>query len=239
MSFRKTRFGLAFAALAFAGCSSPTVNIALKRLHLISQRVNYVEAEQFKTLEFAPPPAMDSDAQKADLAAIMDWQKKRSEADCAKANLTAAADYDFFWDAKSPFPEPLPDEVEKFFARLSLDLDSAVTNMKERYGRLRPYKAYPGQAQPCADKSWGYSYPSGHSTYSRVYADVLTDIVPGRRAEFFAKADEIAQDRVIGGVHFPTDIAAGKVFGDRFHAELLRSEAYRKDIEKIRTFLVK
>ena len=66
---------------------------------------------------------------------------------------------------------------------------------------------------------------------------MLSDIVPERRAEFFAKADEIALDRVIGGVHFPTDIAAGKVFGDRFHAELLKSPAYLKDIETMKTRL--
>jgi acid phosphatase (class A) len=68
---------------------------------------------------------------------------------------------------------------------------------------------------------------------------VLTDIVPERKAEFFGKADEMAWDRVIGGVHFPTDIAAGKVFGDLYHAELLKSEAYRKDIEKMKALLVK
>lgn len=55
----------------------------------------------------------------------------------------------------------------------------------------------------CVKKSWGYSYPSGHSSFSRVFANVLSDIVPERRAEFFARADEVAQDRVIGGVHFP------------------------------------
>ncbi|HNW45358.1 MAG TPA: phosphatase PAP2 family protein [Elusimicrobiales bacterium] len=239
MNFRKERVIVLFAALAVAGCSGPTASIVLRRLHLTSQRVYYVQAEQFKTVEFAPPPAPDSDAQKADLAAVLDWQARRTAADCARANVTAVADYEYFLGAKSPFPSPLPAEVKKTFDRLGADLDGAVTNMKERYRRSRVYKTYPGRAEPCVKKSWGYSYPSGHTIFSRVFANVLTDIIPARRDEFFATADGIASDRLIGGVHYPTDLAAGKVFADRFHAELLKSEAYLKDIEKLKACLVR
>ena len=226
-------------ALGVGACSSTKSRIILKRTGLVSAQTYYVPAEQFKTVEFAPPPAFDSDAQKADLATILDWQNKRTKADCDRASATANADYDFFWGDKDPFPQPLPADITSFFNRLTTDLDSAVTNMKDRYARLRPFKAYPDQAIPCIHRSSGYSYPSGHSTYSRVFANVLADIIPERKAEFFAKADEIAQDRVIGGVHFPTDVAAGKVFGDLFHDDLLKSPEYLKDVEKMKTFLVK
>lgn len=241
MILRKKHLLLIFAALALSGsaCSSPTSRIALKRAHLVSQQTYYVPAEQFKTVQFAPPPAPGSAEQEADLASIMAWQNKRTEADCEKAKATAKADYDFFWGKKNPFPEPLPAEVKEFFGRLAQDLDDAVTNMKKRWERPRPFNAYPGQAEPCIKKSSGFSYPSGHSSFSRVFANVLADIVPERKDEFFAKADEIAMDRVIGGVHFPTDIAAGKRFGDLYHAELLKSEAYRKDIEKMKALLAK
>ncbi|HAT72227.1 MAG TPA: hypothetical protein DCS63_05365 [Elusimicrobia bacterium] len=241
MILRKKLLALAFVAVALGGgaCSSPTGRIALKRAHLISQQTYYVPAEQFKTLNFAPPPASGSEAQQTDFAAIMDWQSRRTAADCAKADITARQTYDSFWGEKSPFPRPLPDEVKDFFDRLASDLEEAVTNMKERWQRPRPYMAYPDQAKPCIKKSRGRSYPSGHASFSRVFANVMTDIVPERRDEFFAKADEIARDRVIGGVHYPTDIAAGKAFGDLYHAELLKSEAYRAEIDKMKALLVK
>ena len=244
MTFRKIRLVLVPIALALAGIgaySSPAGKIILKnaRLAHLSGGIYYVGPEQFKTVQFPPPPAPDSAAQKEDLAAILAWQKKRTKADCAKADITAGLTYDSFWATDMIFPQPLPDEVKKFFDRLSSDLESAVTNMKNRYRRARPYKAYPGLAAPCINKSRGYSYPSGHAVFSRVFADVLTDIVPERKAGFFVIADEIARDRVIGGVHFPTDIAAGKVFADMYHAELLKSPAYRKDLERVKTFLVK
>jgi len=241
MNFRKKLLALAFVAVALGGgaCSSPAARITLKKAHLTSQQTYYVPAEQFKTLNFAPPPAPASEAQKADIAAIIDWQNKRTAADCDKANLTAVFTIESFLGPDSPFPRPVPDELKKFLDRLSSDLEDAVTNMKDRWQRPRPYKAYPDQARPCIKKSWGHSYPSGHASFSRVFANVLADIVPERKAEFFAKADEIARDRVIGGVHYPTDIAAGRAFGDLYHAELVKSEAYRKDIEKMKALLVK
>lgn len=244
MRLRKIYFAAAAAALALAlgscgGCSPRTTRYALKKAHLTGSQVYYVPAGQFKTVKFNPPPGAESDAQQQDLAATLAWQNKRTENDCFKARETAKADYDFFWGDKSPFPSPLPDEVNKFFIRLESDLGDAVSVMKDRYERLRPYKAYPGQALPCIKKSSGYSYPSGHSSYARVFANVLADIVPARKDEFLEKADEIALDRVIGGVHYKTDIAAGRVFGDLFHAGLLKSEAYKKDIEKMKTLLVR
>jgi acid phosphatase (class A) len=238
MNFRRTQL-LLVAALLLGACSSRTAEGILRKTGISTPPTYYVAAAPYKTIDFAPPPAPGSDAQKADIAAILDWQQKRTQAQCDHANLTADVDYDYFWGAKPLFPKPLPPEVKKFLDRLYSDLEGAVTNLKDRYRRPRPYKAYPDQAVPCIKKSWGYSYPSGHSSFSRVFANVLSDIAPERRDEFFARADEVAQDRVIGGVHFPTDIAAGKAFGDQFHAELLKSEAYRKDVEKMKAFLVK
>ncbi len=241
MKLTNTRLAWIFIALAVGAgaCSSPASKVILKEARPVSAQTYYVAAEQFKTAQFAPPPAPDSYEQKEDLAAVLAWQNKRTEDDCAKANATANFTYDSLWGARSPFPQPLPAGVKKFFDRLASDLESAVTAMKDRYRRPRPFKAYPEQARPCVKKSWGYSYPSGHAAFSRVFACVLTDIVPGRRDEFFAKSDEIARDRVVGGVHFPTDIAAGKIFGDQFHAALLGSPEYGKDLEKIRALLVK
>lgn len=234
MNLFKKQLVFIFAALALGACAHKPLATGQAHVH----QIYYVNAEPFKTFRFAPPPAPGSLEQQADIAVILSWQNKRTADDCAKSSRTAAETYDAFWGAKRLFPEPLPARVKEFFERLASDLEEAVTNMKNRYQRPRPYMAY-SEAQPCIKKSKGFSYPSGHAAFSRVFANVLTDIVPARREEFFAKADEIAGDRVIGGVHFPTDIAAGKVFADLYHAELLKSDEYRKDIEKVKTLLVK
>jgi len=221
-----------FIILAFAGCSGAAVQQAAQP-HFF-----YVPPEQVSYAEFTPPPAPDSDAQKADLAAVLDWQAKRTREDCAKANETARLDYEYFWGARNLFPEPLPRKVKNFFQQVGTDLGNSVGAMKDLYRRPRPAAAYPGQAEPCVDGG-GFAYPSGHAAFSRVFALVLADIIPELKDEFFAKADQVALDRVIGGVHFPTDIAAGKLLGDQFHAELLKSPRYLKDVEKMRAYLVK
>ena len=110
--------------------------------------------------------------------------------------------------------------------------------LKNKFERPRPFITYK-EVVPCIHKSSGYSYPSGHSSYARLFANVLGDIIPLRKDEFVKRADEIAMDRVLGGVHYPTDITAGKVFGDEFHSQLLKSPAYLQDIEKMKALLVK
>lgn len=235
MNFLKKRLVFVLAALVLGACAhTPPAGIGQSPV----QQAYYVSAEPFKTMQFNPPPVAGSMQQEADIAAVLSWQNKRTEADCAKSRRTAEETYDSFWTGKSPFPEPLPAEVKAFFERLASDLGQADRNMKERYQRPRPFIAYP-EAQPCIKKPHSFSYPSGHALYSRLFAAVLTDIIPGRRAEFFTKADEIARDRVIGGVHYPADITAGKAFADLYHAELIRSVAYLKDIEKMKALLVK
>jgi acid phosphatase (class A) len=237
---RTNRYFLALAlALSLGACGGRLVSPTERVLHHVAGAPAYVNAEVFKTSAFQPPPAPGSEAQKADLAAVLDWQQKRTAADCARSQATADADYDFFWGDKPLFPSPLPPEVKEFFKRLDYDAGEAINNMKNRYARLRPFKGYPAEVLPCIKKSKGYSYPSGHASYSRIFVDVLGDIAPERKEEFVKRADEMAADRVVGGVHYPTDIAAGKAFGDDFHARLLQSPAYLKDVERMKTLLLK
>ncbi len=235
MNTWKKQLVFIFAALALGACAHRQPAVSGQQP---AQQVYYVNAEPFKSVQFGPPPVPGSMQQEADIAAVLSWQNKRTEADCAKSQRTSEETYDSFWAGKSPFPEPLPAEVKNFFERLASDLGKADRNMKERYRRPRPFMAYP-EARPCIKKPGSFSYPSGHALYSRLFASVLADIVPDRASEFFAKADEIARDRVIGGVHYPADITAGKAFADMYHDELLKSEAYRRDIEKMKALLVK
>ncbi|MBU2574949.1 MAG: phosphatase PAP2 family protein [Elusimicrobia bacterium] len=242
MDIRKKLLGLVFVALALGvgGCASPAAKVDFKKGQpTAAQAYYYVPAGQFKTMRFDPPPAPGSGAQQADLAAVMDWQKKRTETDCARAESVFFVSYDLFWGDKifwgdkEPFCAASAGEVKEFFKRVDSDAGEAVDVMKERFQRSRPFAARE-EIQPCIKKSRSYSYPSGHAAFSRIFAAVLGDIIPERRDEFMKKADEIARDRVIAGVHYPADIAAGKVFGDEFHARLLNSPAYLRDIEKMR-----
>ncbi|MDR2579140.1 MAG: phosphatase PAP2 family protein [Chitinispirillales bacterium] len=58
-----------------------------------------------------------------------------------------------------------------------------------------------------------YSFPSSHSMSMFTIAAVLGGFYPKRRIYFFAFASMIAYSRVYCGVHFPSDIFCGAVWG--------------------------
>ena len=64
-------------ALALGGCASQPAKADLKAGQQAAGH-RYVAAEQFKTMDFPPPPVPGSPAQKADFSVVMDWQAKRT-----------------------------------------------------------------------------------------------------------------------------------------------------------------
>ena len=67
-----------------------------------------------------------------------------------------------------------------------------------------------------------WHYPSGHANAGYTIAIVLAQMVPEKRAEIFARAQAFALNRVIGGVHFRSDIEAGRLSGTLIAAAMFR-----------------
>lgn len=199
-------------------------------------RTYYVSPSFFAAVSFPLPPSKDSMEQQADLAGVLAWQNKRTESDCARALRTAKEEYDAYWGDTGPFGPEVPAEFREFFDRVASDFERALDVMKGRFRRPRPFVNNP-EVEPCLKRKTSFSYPSGHASAARVTAAVLADIVPERRDEFFGKADGIARDRVVAGLHYPADIEAGKRFGDIFHDELMRSDEYRGEVEKLKALV--
>ena len=64
------------------------------------------------------------------------------------------------------------------------------------------------------------AYPSGHAFQSRILAMALAEKYPQHEKRFRGLANEIAENRVIAGVHFPSDSIAGKVLADELYDKL-------------------
>jgi acid phosphatase (class A) len=60
-------------------------------------------------------------------------------------------------------------------------------------------------------------------------AYLLEELVPERRAEIEARAAEFARQRMICGVHFPSDLAAGKKAADWMLKELRSRREFSTD----------
>ena len=76
------------------------------------------------------------------------------------------------------------------------------------------------------------SYPSARSASSRVWALLLADIFPDRRAALHARADRTAELRLLGGAHFPSDILAGKQVGDRYYLQFSGNAGFQQALRK-------
>lgn len=203
---------------------------------IIPRTTYYISAEQQRMPDFPAPPEPGSAADKADLKAVFDWQQRRTPEQCARANGAAHADFENFFGDISPFPDPLPAEAAAIFKRLKTETDGVAADIKDVYKRKRPFLRDPALS-PCLGRAGGLAYPSGHATISRLLALVLAELAPARRAEFLKRADEAGLDRVIGGVHHPADIEAGKRLADRLFAAYSKSKTFKADLRELRGLL--
>ena len=197
------------------------------------EKIYYLAPWQVELDAVPPAPAAGSGVDNEDLAALKRWQAVRTEAQCAAANAQPDATYDNFFGAISPFGESAPKEVEKIFFKVRADTASMVFLLKRKYERPRPFLRDPALV-PCLDREGGYAYPSGHSAVARVFGLMLSELVPANSPKYISYADQAALNRVIGGVHHPSDTVAGKKLGDAVYEALTRDRAFKADMDTLR-----
>lgn len=185
---------------------------------------------------FPAPPAAGSPEFQNDFAVLHAWQARRTEEQCAAAQAESIPSYENMLGSVSPFPVPLKGEPKAFFAAVAGDAGAAVYILKSRFNRPRP-PLTDSTLRPCISLPKGKAYPSGHATVARLYALVLAELVPARRAEFLAVGERSGLYRVIGGVHHPSDIAAGRRLADSLLVELKRNPAFNAELARLRSQL--
>ncbi|MFE7131212.1 phosphatase PAP2 family protein [Streptomyces sp. NPDC057638] len=87
--------------------------------------------------------------------------------------------------------------------------------LKRLVGRARPGSG-PEQgpaAAPLVPVASPYSFPSSHATSSVAAAVAFGALAPGVRRVARPVAAAVCLSRVVAGVHYPTDVAAGAVLG--------------------------
>lgn len=84
--------------------------------------------------------------------------------------------------------------------------------IKNRAVRERPYITHSAIERASAPLD-RYSFPSGHTLHAVCFTVMLTTYIPQLTAALIALTTLIALSRVILGLHYPTDVAAGAVLG--------------------------
>jgi hypothetical protein len=205
-----------------------------------------------------PPPALTSEEYARDFNQVKILGERNSPVRTAEQSLIAVFWSDFSYTAMPPghWHEiaatiaaqsglSLP-ETTRLFALLSLaqaDASIVCWETKYRYNFWRPVTAIQradedGNPDTVADPAWDHylvapnfpEYTSGHSTFSKASAEVLTwflgtdavtftatsDSLPGVTRTFHslaACADEVGMSRIYGGIHFEFANREGKRSG--------------------------
>jgi len=104
-----------------------------------------------------------------------------------------------------------------FFRRISTCIDGYLNYMKLKYDRPRPYqlaKIMDKRLDMIIKEPGTASYPSGHAMDAWIFAFILSKRHPAHEREFHAIAHAIGNSRMVAGVHFPSDIRAGKMLAE-------------------------
>jgi acid phosphatase (class A) len=161
---------------------------------------------------FPPPPAQNSDTNKAELALLHQIEQSRTPAQVA-----AAQDDDKHEDVFY-----LRSVMGEGFTRGNLPLLTALSDRMESEGsaasgalkgefkRPRPYQFDRTLHPVCETVTQPNSYPSGHSIVGYLDAFILIRIVPEKSREILERADDYAHNRMVCGVHYPSDLTAGR-----------------------------
>jgi acid phosphatase (class A) len=128
-------------------------------------------------------------------------------------------------------PDDLPVTVD-VLGRVWRDASYYMWRLKFKYARVRPYNIDP-KVKPLQEPNWA-AFPSGHSFYAHMLAYLYSELAPEFSDIFLNDARAIAHSREIIGVHFPSDSEAGRVFARQFVDQLLLSEKFRPELEKIK-----
>ncbi|THD77941.1 MAG: phosphatase PAP2 family protein [Phenylobacterium sp.] len=193
-----------------------------------------------------PPPAMDSAQGKADRAIYL---QARALAGTPRWKL-AQRDNDLWTGgAVNRFSCALGAEIDakttpvtyRILQRVELDVRTVGTPPKDRYNRTRPPI---GDSLPLcvARGDWmvkNASYPSGHSMTGWAWGLILGELAPAKASALAVAGREIGQSRVICGVHFQSDVDAGRQLGAAMVARLHDHPEFLKDMAAARSELAR
>ena len=132
-------------------------------------------------------------------------------------------------------PEQLP-KVTAFFKKLTEDVGYPTQLAKIGFARPRPY-AVASDLEPVCPTSNSGAYPSGHTTVGYYMGVVLSAMVPEKREAIFARTQEYAESRLYCGVHYRSDIEAGRIAGTAMAALAMNNPDFQREFAAARAEL--
>lgn len=179
-------------------------------------------------------PANDSPETREELDLLLQYQEERTRAQINQTISEIDANNFIFGGrpigsyGQENFPKTTILITEGLF-----DLARPIIATKLEFDRVRPH-FLDARLKPAIDVPEHAAYPSGHSTQAHFVAGILSLLNPELETQYFQEAAQIAKNREIVGVHYPTDSAVGKDLALQVIAILLEDEKFQKLILEAR-----
>jgi membrane-associated phospholipid phosphatase len=183
------------------------------------------------TVRPPPPPAYGSETFVAEAKEVLETSRKLTDKDKEIARFWAGGAgtplppgiwNQILLDTLKRYRTSLPHQARAFALMNVAQSDAGVAawDCKYAFWSPRPVNAVrdlglDAQFQSFLPTPVFPSYISGHSTYSAASAEVLAHLFPAQAKEFRARAEEAAQSRLLGGIHFRSDNEAGLTVGTK------------------------
>ena len=181
------------------------------------------------------PPAQDSETTKRELDYIHHVELTRTPEQIAAAQADDREEDLFI------FRQVIGPQFNKEDLPLTSALSAHVHNdeaaisepLKGIYKRPRPYN-YDSSLHPVCKTDKEPSYPSGHSMSGYLLAFTMVQIVPEKREAILERADEYAHNRVVCGVHYPSDTEASRRMAYAIFGYMMASPRFQKELAAAR-----
>jgi acid phosphatase (class A) len=217
-------FAKALSLLLIVGLASPVFAEDAKP---------FADAKEINLLNLLPPPpANDSAQMKAELGEILTIQVTRTPEMAARAVADAEENVWRFSDVidNPKFTKENLPKFSAFFDRIVETEGAVVDPAKDVWKRPRPH-LYSDLVKPIVPLSKSGSYPSGHTTLGTLMGIVLANMVPEKRPVIMARAWEYGHNRVVGGIHYASDIEAGRIAGTVIAETIMTHDDYKTEYE--------
>ena len=199
-----------------------------------------LEASDYDASRFLPPPpAQDSIRTRGELQELHAIAVIASDARKAAATHDAHDETPDIFNAAIGFDIATTPQTQKLLQIVVDEEDPDSKAAKSFFHRLRPYAADPTLVT-CETPKPGKpanSYPSGHSTLGFAMGVVLAQVMPDKAQAILARAGEYAENRLVCGVHYRSDIVAGQQFGTILALKLMQKPAFQQQMAAAQTEL--
>jgi len=168
-----------------------------------------------------PPPANDSDETYGEIMEMLDIIELSSESEKNDFNFFDNKVIGHYFDyCRQNNLSYSKDLVSSLYTQVT----TLCLNFKYKFNRPRPVQIARSVGLPLkavysrtADSP---AYPSGHACQSRFLSLFFATLHPQHRSKFIDLGDRCAKSRITGGIHYPSDSAAGKKLAEVLFSRL-------------------